>query len=199
MYWPRLILCLRWWKKKPRAAGRACCRKPSPSLACLARRGWCLCSFSTSLRGLSFDRSHGVRHRSDGGAFAADHAATAGRSPMDRIGWHGDGCGFGRVGASSSAPTLSQRLSGARPRCRHARAVPAQPPALDPRLLLTECRAREAATLPVATAVCTLAAVALLLPVMLVFPSARPLIAFSSMAIGAGLLLWRAADQRPKR
>ena len=45
----------------------------------------------------------------------------------------------------------------------------------------------------------TIAAAAVLLPLMLVFPGARPLLAIGSMAIGAGLLLWRAADQRPKR
>ena len=50
-----------------------------------------------------------------------------------------------------------------------------------------------------AATLCTLAAVALLLPVMLIYPVARPWIALSSMAIGFGLLLWRAADQRPRR
>ena len=45
----------------------------------------------------------------------------------------------------------------------------------------------------------TIALVAVLVPLMLVFDGARPLIAFGSMAVGAALLLWRAADQRPKR
>ena len=45
----------------------------------------------------------------------------------------------------------------------------------------------------------TILAVAALVPLMLVFPGARPLLAIGSMAVGAGLLLWRAAAQRPKR
>ena len=45
----------------------------------------------------------------------------------------------------------------------------------------------------------TIALVAVLVPLMLVFDGARPLIAFGSMAVGAALRFWRAADQRPKR